>query len=206
MTTIYDVLHRPLVTEKSNYQATACTSMFSKWPDATRTLVKDAVEKLFDVTVLRVNVMNVPAKRTRRQKPPDSGASTWLQESNCVPSAGRRSHSLKGWSNGVKVYKPVTPGLRGMTGYTFEEMTKKPERSLMVIRKEDGRPQCYGRVTVRHQGVATGSTSVWWISNGKASISPPKLRRSNTIRFGRLAWRCWSMPMARSAISWLPWV
>ena len=32
----------------------------------------------------------------------------------------------------VKVYKPTTPGLRGMTGYTFEEITKsKPERSLI---------------------------------------------------------------------------
>jgi large subunit ribosomal protein L2 len=29
----------------------------------------------------------------------------------------------------VKKYKPTTPGLRGMTGYTFEEITKdKPER------------------------------------------------------------------------------
>jgi large subunit ribosomal protein L2 len=31
----------------------------------------------------------------------------------------------------IKKYKPVTPSLRGMTGYTFEEITKtKPERSL----------------------------------------------------------------------------
>jgi len=29
----------------------------------------------------------------------------------------------------VKKYKPVTPGMRGRTGYTFEEITKtKPER------------------------------------------------------------------------------
>jgi large subunit ribosomal protein L2 len=33
----------------------------------------------------------------------------------------------------VKKYKPVTPSLRGMTGYTFEEITKtKPERSLIT--------------------------------------------------------------------------
>jgi hypothetical protein len=33
---------------------------------------------------------------------------------------------------GVKKYKPVTPGQRGMTGYTFEEITKsRPERSLI---------------------------------------------------------------------------
>ena len=31
-------------------------------------MVKDAVEKLFDVTVLRVNVINAPAKRTRRAR------------------------------------------------------------------------------------------------------------------------------------------
>ena len=37
----------------------------------------------------------------------------------------------------VKVYKPITPGLRGMTGYTFEEITKSnPERSLIVLRRK----------------------------------------------------------------------
>jgi large subunit ribosomal protein L2 len=53
----------------------------------------------------------------------------------------------------VKKYKPVTPGQRGMTGYTFEEITKsKPERSLIVIRREHAGRNAYGRVTVRHRG------------------------------------------------------
>jgi large subunit ribosomal protein L2 len=53
----------------------------------------------------------------------------------------------------VKVYKPVTPGLRGMTGYSFEEITKsKPERSLIVPRKKHAGRNSYGRITVRHQG------------------------------------------------------
>ena len=53
----------------------------------------------------------------------------------------------------VKVYKPVTPGLRGMTGYTFDEITKsKPERSLIVIRKNYAGRNAYGRITVRHRG------------------------------------------------------
>ena len=53
----------------------------------------------------------------------------------------------------VKKYKPVTPGQRGMTGYTFEEITKsKPERSLLLpLRKQGGR-NAQGRVTVRHRG------------------------------------------------------
>jgi len=54
---------------------------------------------------------------------------------------------------GIKVYKPVTPGLRGMTGYTFEEITKtEPERSLIVVRKAHAGRNMYGRVTVRHRG------------------------------------------------------
>jgi len=53
----------------------------------------------------------------------------------------------------VKVYKPTTPGLRDMTGYTFDEITKTtPERSLVVIRKQYSGRNNQGRVTVRHQG------------------------------------------------------
>jgi len=67
MTTIYDVIRRPLVTEKSNYQNSRLHQyVFEVAPDATKTLVKDAVETLFDVDVVRVNVINAPAKRTRR--------------------------------------------------------------------------------------------------------------------------------------------
>lgn len=69
MTTIYDVLRRPLVTEKSNYQTGDLHQyVFEVAGDATKTLVKDAVETLFDVSVVRVNVINVPAKRTRRAR------------------------------------------------------------------------------------------------------------------------------------------
>jgi large subunit ribosomal protein L2 len=53
----------------------------------------------------------------------------------------------------IKKYKPVTPGQRGMTGYTFEEITKStPERSLIVIKVAHGGRNSYGRITVRHQG------------------------------------------------------
>jgi large subunit ribosomal protein L2 len=53
----------------------------------------------------------------------------------------------------VKTYKPVTPSLRGMTGYTFEEVTKTyPERSLIKSRQKHGGRNAYGRVTVRHRG------------------------------------------------------
>lgn len=53
----------------------------------------------------------------------------------------------------VKKYKPTSPGRRGMTSHTFEEITKdRPERSLLVPRKKKGGRNVYGRVTVRHRG------------------------------------------------------
>ncbi|MBN2149728.1 MAG: 50S ribosomal protein L23 [Anaerolineales bacterium] len=67
MTTIYDILRRPIVTEKSNYQnAQLHQYVFEVAPNATKILVKDAIETLFDVDVVRVNLIKVPAKRTRR--------------------------------------------------------------------------------------------------------------------------------------------
>jgi len=69
MTTLYDVLRRPLITEKSNYlNGELHQYVFEVTNDATKSMVKDAVETLFDVSVTRVNVINVPAKRTRRAR------------------------------------------------------------------------------------------------------------------------------------------
>jgi large subunit ribosomal protein L2 len=53
----------------------------------------------------------------------------------------------------IKKYKPTSPGRRGMSGHSFEEITEtKPEKSLTrQLRKRGGRNQ-YGRITVRHRG------------------------------------------------------
>jgi large subunit ribosomal protein L23 len=69
MTNIYEILRRPMVTEKSNYMVTKLHQyVFLVADNATRTMVKDAVETLFEVKVVRVNVINAPAKRTRRAR------------------------------------------------------------------------------------------------------------------------------------------
>ncbi len=53
----------------------------------------------------------------------------------------------------VKQYRPTSPGRRGMTGSSFEEITKtKPEKSLLVaLRKRAGRNN-QGKITVRQRG------------------------------------------------------
>lgn len=65
----YDILKRPLVTEKSNYLATKLHQYIFEVPDSSsRTMVKDAVEKVFNVTVLKVNIINLPGKQSRNAR------------------------------------------------------------------------------------------------------------------------------------------
>lgn len=53
----------------------------------------------------------------------------------------------------IKKYKPVTPGTRFKTSYTFEEITKKePEKSLIASKKSSGGRNNQGRITVRFRG------------------------------------------------------
>ena len=53
----------------------------------------------------------------------------------------------------VKIYKPTSPGRRGMTSATFEEITKsRPERSLTSSLKRSGGRDYTGTISVRHRG------------------------------------------------------
>ncbi|MFC1964575.1 50S ribosomal protein L2 [Chloroflexota bacterium] len=53
----------------------------------------------------------------------------------------------------LKVYRPTSPGRRSMSGSTFEEITKdKPEKSLLMPRKQQAGRNNQGRITVRHRG------------------------------------------------------
>jgi large subunit ribosomal protein L2 len=53
----------------------------------------------------------------------------------------------------LKQYKPTSPGRRGMSGFTFDEVTRrKPERSLLAPLARSGGRNNQGRITVRHRG------------------------------------------------------
>ena len=63
----YDVILRPVITEKSMNMMAEKKYVFYVHPDATKTQVKDAVEKLFAGTkVASVNTMNIDGKLRRR--------------------------------------------------------------------------------------------------------------------------------------------
>ncbi len=61
---IYNVLKRPIITEKSNYQNTKLNQVaFEVDLNATKPMIREAVELIFNVEVINVNVMVMPAKK-----------------------------------------------------------------------------------------------------------------------------------------------
>ena len=63
----YDVILKPVLTEKSMNAMAEKKYTFLVHPDATKTQVKEAVEKMFDGTkVAKVNTMNYDGKTKRR--------------------------------------------------------------------------------------------------------------------------------------------
>lgn len=56
----------------------------------------------------------------------------------------------------IKTYKPTTPGRRGMTTQDMTQITtKKPLKSLTVIKKKNSGRNNMGRITTRHRGGGT---------------------------------------------------
>lgn len=63
----YDIILKPVITEKSMVGMADKKYTFLVHPDATKTQVKEAVEKMFEGTrVERVNTMNMDGKKKRR--------------------------------------------------------------------------------------------------------------------------------------------
>jgi large subunit ribosomal protein L23 len=63
----YEIIRRPVITEKSNFQSVVLGQYtFEVDRRANKHQIKAAVETVFDVTVERVRVINMPAKRVRR--------------------------------------------------------------------------------------------------------------------------------------------
>ena len=63
----YDVILKPVITEKSMNAMGDKKYTFCVQPEATKTQIKEAVEKMFDGTKVKsVNTMNIDGKKRRR--------------------------------------------------------------------------------------------------------------------------------------------
>ncbi len=65
MKTPYDVIIKPVISERSMEDAQKKKYTFKVATDANKTEVKNAVEEIFDVEVKKVNIMNVVGKEKR---------------------------------------------------------------------------------------------------------------------------------------------
>jgi large subunit ribosomal protein L23 len=63
---LYDVIKRPVTSEKTERQSYENQYVFEVDIKATKQQVRDAVQTIFEVNVVKVNTMLMPAKRGRR--------------------------------------------------------------------------------------------------------------------------------------------
>lgn len=64
---LYDVIRRPIITEKSNEMIDIANQyVFEVHQKANKMQIREAVEFIFEVDVKKVNTMVMPAKRGRR--------------------------------------------------------------------------------------------------------------------------------------------
>ncbi len=75
---LYDIIRRPVITEKTDRLADELNQyVFEVHPRANKAMVKKAVEEIFGVDVLRVRIINMPAKISRRWRRPYVRVKAW---------------------------------------------------------------------------------------------------------------------------------
>ena len=77
MKTAYDVIIRPLITEQSMEDLDIKKYAFAVAKDANKIEIKNAVEEIFDVTVIKVTTENVDGKKKRNGAYPMGRSASW---------------------------------------------------------------------------------------------------------------------------------
>ena len=77
MKTAYDIVIRPIITEQSMEDLDIKKYAFEVAKDANKVEIKKAIEEIFDVTVIKVNTINVPGKAKRQGAYPAGKTASW---------------------------------------------------------------------------------------------------------------------------------
>lgn len=85
-----DVILAPVVSEKSYGLAEQGAYTFKVHPDANKIEIRQAVEKLFDVKVRKVNTLNRQGKRRRNRRSPTFGQRPSSKRAVVTLAAGER--------------------------------------------------------------------------------------------------------------------
>ena len=148
-----DVLLAPVISEKSYGLLDENKYTFDVHPQANKTQIKIAVEKVFNVKVTDVNTLNRQGKRKRTR----FGYGTAPQRQARDRDAARRRPHRRVRTDwlimAIRKYKPTTPGRRGSSVSDFAEVTRDhPEKSLVRPLHNKGGRNNSGKITTRHQG------------------------------------------------------
>ena len=77
MKTAYDIIKRPVITEKSMESVGDKKYVFEVALDANKVEIRKAIEEIFDVTVIKVNTLNVNGKAKRTGSYPMGKTASW---------------------------------------------------------------------------------------------------------------------------------
>ena len=77
MKTAYDIVIRPIITEQSMEDLDIKKYAFEVAKDANKVEIKKAIEEIFDVTVIKVNTINVCGKAKRTGASPVGKTASW---------------------------------------------------------------------------------------------------------------------------------
>lgn len=108
-----DIIIKPIITEKSSYDAAAGKYTFEVAKTATKTDVKNAVEKLFEVKVVSVNTCNVDGK-VKRQRYVEGVTASWkkavvtidteAKEASYLGKGGKVTKSAKKYKTAIEEF------------------------------------------------------------------------------------------------------
>ena len=90
----HDVIKRPVLSEKAVQSIDAGKYAFFVHPQANRTQIKDAVEKVFDVDVIKINLVKVRGKIRRQGR--TSGRDADRKKAIVTLAAGQKIQQLEG--------------------------------------------------------------------------------------------------------------
>jgi len=77
MRTPYDVILRPIITEQSTEHVDLKKYVFEVAPDANKIEIKEAVEIIFGVEVMKVTTLNIKGKKKRMGRYPEGARKDW---------------------------------------------------------------------------------------------------------------------------------
>ena len=99
MATAYDIIIRPIITERAMSGAADKKYVFEVAKDAGKIEIKKAVEEIFGVKVASVNTLTVPGKEKRMGAGRSGMTKTWKKAYVQLAADSKTSSSSKVWSD-----------------------------------------------------------------------------------------------------------